>query len=74
MGAGAAIGRALEPLAGRIAVALVFGSVARGEENRASDLDLMVIGDASFAEVAKAVRTAEGELRRDVNPRRLPRS
>ena len=67
MGAGAAIGRALEPLAGRIAVALVFGSVARGEENRASDLDLMVIGDASFAEVAKAVRTAEGELRRDVN-------
>ncbi len=67
MGAGAAIGRALEPLSSRIAVALVFGSIARGEENRASDLDLMVIGDASFAEVARAVRAAERELRRDVN-------
>jgi predicted nucleotidyltransferase len=66
-GAAAAIGAALQPLADRVAVAFVFGSVARGEESRASDIDLMVIGDASFAEVSSAVVGPERALRREIN-------
>ena len=66
-GATVAMRETLEPLAGRIETAFVFGSVARGEETSASDVDLMVIGDTTFAEVATAVRAAERVLRREVN-------
>jgi len=66
-GAVVAIGKALEPLADRIRLAFVFGSVARGEETRSSDIDVMVIGDARFAEVANAVHPAERSLRREIN-------
>jgi predicted nucleotidyltransferase len=63
---------ALEPLQGNIALAFVYGSVARGEERSGSDIDLMVLGDASFAEVAAAVKYAEKELGREINPSVFP--
>jgi predicted nucleotidyltransferase len=66
-GVAAAIEAALAPLLDRVSTAFVFGSIARGEENRHSDVDLMVIGDASFAEVSRAVVAAERELRREIN-------
>ena len=66
-GATAAVERALEPLADRITLAFVFGSVARSEETRASDIDLMVIGDASLGELASAIRGPERVLRREIN-------
>jgi uncharacterized protein len=65
---------ALEPLARDIAAAFIFGSVARGEERRLSDLDLMVIGDVTFARVTEAIRPAEAELRRQVNASVYPPS
>jgi predicted nucleotidyltransferase len=64
---GAAIARGLAPLVDRIKVAFLFGSVARGEETRGSDIDVMVVGSASFAEVAGAVRAVEQQLRREIN-------
>ncbi len=67
MGAGSVIRNALEALAPKIVVAFVYGSVARQAESSASDLDLMVIGRATFGEVAEAARKAEAELRREVN-------
>jgi predicted nucleotidyltransferase len=67
MGAAVAIATALEDLAERVRVAFVFGSVARGEEINVSDLDLMVIGDATFSEVADAVRGAEQVILREIN-------
>jgi predicted nucleotidyltransferase len=66
-GAAAAVAGALEPLADRIAAAFMFGSVARGEETQSSDVDLMVVGSASFVEVADAIRAAERALRREIN-------
>ncbi len=66
-GAAVSIRAALEPLADRIRLAFVFGSVARGDQTRASDIDVMVIGDASFPELATAVRGAERSLRREIN-------
>lgn len=67
IGAAHTIRDGLEPLSSRIEVAFVYGSVARGSETSVSDLDLMVIGDATFAEVAEAVRDAEHRLRREIN-------
>jgi len=58
----------LAALAGRIRVAFVYGSVARGSERRASDVDLMVIGEASFAEVSDALGRVQEAIGREVNP------
>ncbi len=58
---------ALAPISDRISIALVYGSVARGEENHRSDIDLLVVGSASFAEVAKLLRGAQETLGREVN-------
>jgi predicted nucleotidyltransferase len=58
----------LAPLAARIRIAFVYGSVARGNERRASDVDLMVVGGVSFAEVVSALASAQERLSREVNP------
>lgn len=63
---------ALAPLAARIRVAFVYGSVARGEESRASDVDVMVIGEPTFAEVADALASPQLVLGREVNPSVYP--
>ena len=36
---------ALAPLAARVRVAFIYGSIAKGTERRASDVDVMIIGD-----------------------------
>lgn len=59
---------ALHPLADRIECALVFGSVARGEENAHSDVDVLVLGDVGFAEVVEALHPAQAQVQREVNP------
>jgi len=64
-----AIRRALEPLAGKIDRAFIFGSVASGKENAASDIDLLVIGEADFAEVVGALYPVQETLGREVNPK-----
>ena len=59
---------ALEPLSSRIALAFVFGSVARGEEGPRSDIDLIVVGEASFDEVVGVLYPLHDRLGREVNP------
>jgi predicted nucleotidyltransferase len=59
---------ALQPLAGKIASAFVYGSIARGDERPGSDVDVMVVGNASFADVVKALAPAQETLRREINP------
>ena len=59
---------ALAPLSARIDFAFVYGSVARGEEKVASDIDLMVVGAVSLDEILDAVSSLEKSLRRPVNP------
>ncbi|MBN1630521.1 MAG: nucleotidyltransferase domain-containing protein [Thermoleophilia bacterium] len=59
----------LQPLAERIRVAFVYGSVAKGAETTASDIDLMIIADdIAYAEVFTALQDAERKLGRPVNP------
>jgi predicted nucleotidyltransferase len=59
---------ALAPISVRIQFAFVYGSVARGEEKAASDIDLMVIGAVSLDEVLDVLTPVEKQLRRPVNP------
>lgn len=62
----------LAPLAGKIEAAFVYGSLASGEATSQSDVDLMVIGDVSFADVVKAIQSAQDSLAREVNPTVYP--
>ncbi len=59
---------ALAPLGDKISVAFVYGSVATGAERRASDIDVMVVGTASFEEVVRALYPCQEQLRREINP------
>lgn len=63
------IRRALEPLAGKIDWAFIFGSVASGKDTATSDIDLLVLGEAGFAEVVSALYPVQATLGREVNPK-----
>jgi predicted nucleotidyltransferase len=64
---------ALAPLASQIEVAFVFGSMAKGTEGPQSDVDLLLIGDATFGQVANAVYDAQLVLAREINPKVMNR-
>jgi predicted nucleotidyltransferase len=51
-----------------IEAALVFGSLAAGAGRAASDVDLLVIGDAGLRALAPALRKAGERLGREINP------
>lgn len=59
---------ALEPVAEQVDVAFIYGSVARGDERAASDVDVMIIGKLKFGDAVLALSSAEESLRREVNP------
>ena len=59
---------ALRPLEKKIDVAFVYGSVARAGETEQSDVDLMVVGAAGFAEVVDRIAEAQKTLHREINP------
>ena len=58
----------LAPLESRILMAWVFGSMAQGNAQAGSDIDLMVIGSVSFANVVHACHEGAARLGREVNP------
>jgi len=57
----------LAPFRPRIVCAFVYGSIARTEEHALSDVDLMIIGDIGVADLAPALRKAEGQLEREIS-------
>jgi predicted nucleotidyltransferase len=59
---------ALAPLGERIRTAFVFGSVAGARQKAGSDVDLVVVGEATFGEVVAALADAQRQLAREVNP------
>jgi uncharacterized protein len=72
VGAVEILARALASLKGKIKVAFIYGSMARAEQRRGSDVDVFVIGDASFGEVVEALAPAQQKLAREVNPAVYP--
>jgi uncharacterized protein len=59
---------ALSPLKSKIDLAFVYGSVARSGETAQSDIDLMVVGTARFADVVERIADAQKTLNREINP------
>jgi predicted nucleotidyltransferase len=59
---------ALEPIADRIDLAFVFGSMASGKQHAKSDLDICVLGEVELLDVVKAIGLLQESLRREINP------
>lgn len=59
---------ALAPLAKKIRLAMVFGSMASGTQSAGSDIDLLVVGEVGFGELVQALYPAQQLLQREINP------
>jgi predicted nucleotidyltransferase len=60
---------ALLPIAPQIAVAFVFGSMAKQQDTAASDVDLLVVSDTlGYGDVFGALEAASQTLSRTINP------
>lgn len=66
-GLGDRLREALTPLSKKIKAAFVYGSMAGGTAAPHSDIDVMVVGDASFSEVARALHPQQAALGREIN-------
>ncbi|MCY4610510.1 MAG: transcriptional regulator [Gammaproteobacteria bacterium] len=63
------IRQALNPLADRIRLAMIYGSVARRTDTAASDIDLLVVADDLLLEdLFTALAPVEARLDRQINP------
>lgn len=59
----------LQPLAGAMAVAFIYGSVAKGTDKASSDIDLMIVSEKlAYADVLAALQVGDASLGREVNP------
>ncbi len=67
-GIGDSIRGALASIAKDIRLALIYGSVARGDEGRRSDIDLLIVGDVTFSDVVISLQNAQKTLGREINP------
>lgn len=72
VGMGDVLRLALSHLAERIQSAFIYGSVARGVENKGSDVDVLIVGDVTFAEVVEALSPVQLTLNREINPTVYP--
>jgi predicted nucleotidyltransferase len=61
------IRQSLEPAADKIQLAFIFGSIARGTDDRKSDIDVMLIGRISFGDIVSLLSPAEEKLKRELN-------
>lgn len=72
VGVGATLKAALTPLADRIHVAFIYGSIARSEEHRDSDVDVLVVGKVTFSEIVSSLQEAQQTIGREINPTVYP--
>ncbi|MCP4583473.1 MAG: nucleotidyltransferase domain-containing protein, partial [candidate division Zixibacteria bacterium] len=63
---------ALTNLTNRIDLAFLYGSIARGQETKNSDADILVIGDITFGELVEALNPAQDQIGREINPTVYP--
>jgi len=65
---------ALTSFTNHIRIAFIYGSVARMQDRKKSDVDLMIIGDVKFAEIVSALDKAQQQIGREINPAVYPPS
>jgi len=68
-GIGDLVRQALSPAAGRIRLAFIYGSIAKGINRARSDLDLLVVGTLSFGELVRSLQPVEEKIGREISPR-----
>jgi len=59
---------ALRPLEKKVSLSFVYGSVASGDENATSDVDLLFVGELSSRQAAKVFGPLGRKLGREFNP------
>jgi predicted nucleotidyltransferase len=59
---------ALSPYGDRVRIAFVYGSMARQEDGADSDVDLMVVGEATLEDVLDRLSSLEKTIGRPINP------
>lgn len=60
---------ALAPISDRLRAAFVYGSIAKGEDTAASDIDLMVVGTGlTYADLFSALEEASASIGRKIAP------
>ena len=64
--------QALAPITGKIRLACIYGSLARGEETARSDVDLLLVGSTTLREVTKYLGPVGRALGREFNPAVFP--
>jgi predicted nucleotidyltransferase len=63
------LAKALSPIKQNITLAFVYGSIAKGEDNATSDIDLMLVGeDLSYSDIIEMLMPAEDFLQREISP------
>ena len=68
-GLAAPLRKTLAPLAGQVTAAFVYGSVAKGTDTAASDIDLMLVsGTLTYADVMAALHPLIERLGREIHP------
>ncbi len=68
------LANALSAIEKNVEAAFVFGSMASGDENPNSDVDLLIIGKIAYADSVKALYPAQNILGREINPKVYQRS
>ena len=68
VGLGDQLRTVLAPVAGRIQVAFVFGSIVTGTERAESDVDLLVIGKINLMELVEILNPVALHVDREINP------
>jgi len=69
MGAEPSLREALDPISDKIALALIYGSVAKGTDTAASDIDLLIVSDTvGLRDVLEHCQSVEKQLGRKINP------
>lgn len=63
---------ALSFLENKIRIAFIYGSFARGDEKKGSDIDLLVIGDVTLKEIVSSLSQAQQTIGREINPTVYP--
>jgi predicted nucleotidyltransferase len=68
-GVAEALRQKLKPIAAKVDLAFIYGSLAEGRETAASDIDVMLIGKAvSMSDAVAAFSAVERDLGREINP------
>jgi len=62
------LAEALSPVKSLVNLAFVFGSLARGEQQPGSDVDVMLVGSLGFADAVQILHPVQASLQREINP------